>query len=133
MITRNHLNDVFGSDNVTQWADLNNNGSSADITSRITWAAGLAASMVESRITTLSYNWSEVSSHLEVIHAQVLKAGLLLYSNRAVSDEEQKSNPMRAHERAYESFFKDLSAGRIALTAVRTCRPYPAVVPSDVV
>lgn len=131
MITRSDLNNVFGSDNVSAWADLNNNGTNAEILARIEWAAGLALADVRSRIATLSYKWDEVSADAQVVHAQVLKAGLLLYGNRAVSDEENRPNPMRVHAREYENFFKDLSVGKVALTAERTCRPYPAVVPNE--
>lgn len=130
MTTRTDLDNLFGSVNIDKWADLNNNESSPEIAARVAWAVALAAAQVEAKFRISTYAYSEVASDLLVINAEAIKAGLLLYANRGVSDEEgAQENPMwRYYRREYDQFFKELYAGQLALEATRSCRPFPAVV-----
>lgn len=127
-VVRADLDAVFGFDNIELWADLNNNGNSGEIGARVAWAVALASSHVEARVSVLSYAWSEIETHALIEHAIVLKAGMLLYSPRAVSSEKDAPNPMRQHKKDYEELFSDLQQGRLALDAARSSRPFPAVI-----
>lgn len=128
-VERASLDAVFGRDNISLWADLNNNSNPTDIAARTSWAITLATAFVKAKCTPLSYTWDNISTHALIEHAIVLRAGLLLYANRAVADTgENGKNPMSVHETAFNKFFKELSAGQVALDEERTCRPYPAVI-----
>lgn len=128
MVVRADLDAVFGFDNIELWADLNNNEVSEEIDARVAWAITLASAHVQAKILLLTYQWSDVETHPLVEHAVVLKAGLLLYSPRSISNEKDAPNPMREYAKMYDQFWKDLQTNMIALADERASRPFPAVI-----
>lgn len=128
---RTDLDNVFGSRNVDLWADLNNDNSPTEIAARVTWALNLATEFVKAKFRSSAYDWDDVVDDAIVEHIVAVKAGLFLYANRAVSDEEEKANPMRRHEKMLDDWFKDLSANKVSLSASRKGRPWPAIIDDD--
>lgn len=126
-VVRSDLNNVFGANNVTAWADIDNDGNTSNIDARVTYAINLATEEVSSKLRLMTYTLSAALEHVLVEHAIIQRAGDLLYSPRAISDEDPAKDLMGFHRRQYESFFKELAAGRLDLGLTRNCRPYPKV------
>lgn len=128
-LVRADLDAVFGSDNITIWADLNNNQNAGEIAARVLWSFNLATAEVQGYLIGSTYKWSDVEEHIVVKHLIVLRAGILLYGPRAVSDEEDKANPMRGHEKRYNELLKRVFTGNFALTdKTKQCGTIPIVV-----
>lgn len=129
------LENVFGRDNISSWADLDNDANPTTIANRIAWAIELATAEVEALTTGTSYDWAEISSNVLINNAIATKAGLLLYANRAHSDEgadgSTPKNPMRTFEKRMDLFFKQLTTGALKLQSSREGRSFPAVVEDD--
>lgn len=135
-VDRTALDNVFGTDTVAKWADLQNMGDSGHIATRVAWAIALATKYVRSQMRSSNYNWVEVSTDELVEHAIALKAGMLLYGNRSVTEikDAKTGSPMAEFRRAYDDFFKGLSEGTLTLgdeTTDELCRPYPGVYRSE--
>jgi|688.fasta_scaffold87963_2 hypothetical protein len=127
--TRLDLDSVFGHDNVTKWADLDNNGDLEVIGSRVAWSLDLATSNVRGTLESSTYKWSDIEQNPTIKHLIAIEAGILLYSPRAVSDEDAKENPMREHQRRYDKIIKAIHSGthRLPNTSAQ-CATFPVVV-----
>jgi hypothetical protein len=127
MAVRADLNNIFGALNITKWADMSNNRNEAEISARVTYAINLAVEDVKARLRLLPYD-IDVAIELPLVqHHVVLRAGDILYSPRAVNDEDPEKDLMKVHRKNFIDFFKQLSAGQLDLGITRTCRPYPKV------
>ena len=135
-VDRTSLDNVFGPDNIDKWADLQNAGNSGYIATRVTWAITLASKYVQSQLRTTAYNWVDVREDPLVEHAVALKAGILLYGNRAVNEaaDPKQGSPMGEFRRAYDDFFKGLADESIVLgddLQDPECRNYPGILKSE--
>lgn len=131
-VTRTALELVFGAENVAKWADLDNNNVAEDIDARCGWALNLAESIVSGLLSGSTYKWDDIQSLPVVSHLITLQAGMLLYAPRAVSDEENKTNPIRGHKEQFDMLIKRVYSGNFAFVgAVKQCSSVPVVVQHD--
>lgn len=131
-IVRTDLDAVFGSTNITMWSDLNNTGNSGEISARVTWSINLSTSIVRGFLEGSTYKWADIAEHEVVKHLIVLKAGMLLYGPRSVSDEEGKVNPMRSHEKTFDMLVKRVYAGNFSMVGnEKQCSGLPIVVTDE--
>lgn len=110
-IVASDLYAVFGEANVTSWSDLDNDNNTSKISARQSWAITLATSDLQSQLESSNYTWSEIRTHAVIKHLVALKAGLLLYGPRGISDEEGKENPMRGHQKMFDNIIKKIHGG----------------------
>lgn len=126
-VTRADMNNVFGTYNITRWADVSNNSDEVEIEARVDYALALALEEVKAKLRLLTYVVDDALELPLVKHAICQRAGDLLYSPRAVSDEDPEKDLMSFHRKQYETFFKNIAAGRLDLGIPRRCRPFPKV------
>jgi hypothetical protein len=99
------LDNAYGADNVTAWADLNDNGDATEIAARKAWARGVAYRWINSKLRGASLtapatagNFSEYALLADV---EAERAGAILYQSRGVNDRQQASGDtdgvMQAH------------------------------------
>jgi hypothetical protein len=96
---------AYGADNVTAWADLNDNADATEIAARKAWARGVAYRWINSKLRGASLtapatagNFSEYALLADV---EAERAGAILYQSRGVNDRQQASGDtdgvMQAH------------------------------------
>jgi len=110
--TRSDIETVFGTDNVSQWGDLNNTGVGATILARITWAIGHIGDDFDSiaaiRHLRIPIQDQDGSTPTFVRDLAAMAAGVLLYEGRGVEDVDREGNfihrlaPIR--DRVYRTF-----------------------------
>jgi hypothetical protein len=99
------LDNAYGADNVTAWADLNDNADATEIAARKAWARGVAYRWINSKLRGASLtapatvdNFSEYALLADV---EAERAGAILYQSRGVNDRQQASGDtdgvMQAH------------------------------------
>lgn len=84
--TRSDVEGVFGTGNVTKWADVEEDGDAATIAARITTGIGVATNDVDVRLRGGPYTipFSEVDLLVRDITARLV--GVWLYENRGIED-----------------------------------------------
>jgi hypothetical protein len=89
------LDNAYGADSVTAWADLNSNGDADEIAARKAWARGVAYRWINSKLRGASLtapatagNFSEYALLADV---EAERAGAILYQSRGVNDRQQAS------------------------------------------
>jgi hypothetical protein len=99
------LDNAYGRDNVTDWADLNSNENAGEITARKAWARGVAYRWINSKLRgadlaapATSLNFTEFDLLADI---EAERAGAILYQSRGVTDRQQASGDtdgvMQAH------------------------------------
>jgi hypothetical protein len=99
------IDNAYGADSVTVWADLNSNGDATEIAARKAWARGVAYRWINSKLRGASLtapatagNFSEYALLADV---EAERAGAILYQSRGVNDRQQASGDtdgvMQAH------------------------------------
>jgi len=82
--------DIFGPDNVSKWADLNNNKVATEISARITWAILEAKEQIDARLYGCKYSvpFILVESVYDpiIVTLSARLTGVLLYDNRRLID-----------------------------------------------
>lgn len=83
---RSDVEGIFGTDNVTKWADVDEDENAATITARITTAIGVATNDVDVRLRGGPYTipFSEVDLLVRDVTARL--AGVWLYESRGIED-----------------------------------------------
>ena len=131
---RSDLDNIFGSENVRIWADLNNSGDSEEVDDRVDWAIAAASSKIDNRLAGGPYEvpFSETFP-TEVVEMTARLAGVLLYEGRGVTDTNPVTgapvNQVAVHKRLVDEFIQDIKAGRMRLVgATRLASFAPFVV-----
>lgn len=129
---RDDVEVIYGSANVTTWADINNNGVSGDVTRRISWALCLATSWLDDRLRGGPYvvPFEEPYAN-SLIDACARLAGVLLYESRGIVDSTAEGEPVHQlahHRKMVEKFVASVHAGRIKPGAQPSARTYPAAI-----
>lgn len=123
---RADVEDVFGSENVVKWADLNNKGEADEVAARIAWAIRWASNEVDSRLRRFIYvlplaNEGSVVP-VEVVDVTATLAGVWLYENRGVQDFDPETGVMvhrlEWNRKRAERTLQEILAGTRMLDAV---------------
>lgn len=125
---RTDIDNVFGTDNVTTWADLNNSGDAGEVAARVAWALDLSYSRLNARlrggpyVVPLSEPVDEV-----VVNMQATMAGLLLHDSRGYDDSGKRRDPLGVHRKVLEADIRMVRAGHLRLDAEGEASAVPAV------
>jgi phage gp36-like protein len=122
--TRTDVENIFGRENVRQWADLENEQDEDDVEERITWALNLSEARVDSRLRESVYvvPFDEEAMPLEVVDVVARQAGVYLHDGRNIKDQAEDGTPtdaMKPHRKMIADFFTDVLSGRISLSATK--------------
>lgn len=103
-IAQSNIEDVFGSVNVSKWADLDNDADAAKIAARIAKAIAWAENEIDDRLRGGPYilpivkgTSPSMTVPLAIIDTAANLAGVWLYENRGVQDFDQETG--MAHHR----------------------------------
>lgn len=128
---RSDLNLLFGSDNISKWADLNNNEDAGEIQSRVCWALAESAVYFDDELSGGPY----VVPFSEPFPAQIVSmsaryAGVLLYDSRGIPDagEGNTRNVLAYHRDLVSKFLSRVLAHKTKLTGQVATVSYPASV-----
>lgn len=117
-VDRSWLNQVFGKSNIDQWADLDNTQNDGIISSRIAWAIATTEAEIRSMLERGPYAWADISTHPVVKQMVGIKAGLLLYTPRAVALEKDQANPLRGYEKLIKEMIQRVHSGNLKFGGV---------------
>lgn len=95
-LDRKTLEMTFGRDNISKWADLDNNGDEADMELRIAYALAWA----ESHFLSMLEGIETPPSCPAVDDVKVKFAGIWLYESRGITEQDATTSPI-AHHRKY--------------------------------
>lgn len=112
------LNNMFGRDNVFQWADLDNSEDQYSVAKRLAWAIRSATRDAIARLSGGPVNPAKLTGVPEPLRIAVTRmAGVLLYESRGVFDsaDEMGVHRLRRHEELANKFFNKVAAGQIRL------------------
>lgn len=115
---RTNADNVFGSENITKWADLNGVAYPPHIESRVTWAIGQADARIDAVMRNTHYRVPVVDADgntpSEIEHLSATLAGVLLHDARSMAEDDSMA-PYRAE---VERTFALITAGRLDINAV---------------
>lgn len=119
-ITRTLLEARFGADNISQWADLNNNQDAVEITDRIDTAISFATQDAWDRLRGGVIVTIPITGVLpfSLTNAIAGLAGVWLYTNRGINDVDDKGqgvHRLARIEKQSEHFFQKVRAGSVRL------------------
>ena len=127
--TRTDIDNVYGSANVTQWADINNTGDPTEIDARVAWALAEADDRIDNRMREGPYAipFDPVPRTITNIAARL--AGYYLYESRGLIDPDNAAQNQVKPSRDYaERQLDDALSNRIRLDATRTAdTTYPTI------
>jgi phage gp36-like protein len=131
--SRGELEKQFGAENVAQWADLSNQGNSAEVASVIQYAMRAATDDAKSRI--LGAPCGPITTPPALLRFMVTRlAGVYLYTNRGVQDSSDEDGKHRfsAIEKSVNKWFQSVVAGQVPLGSVDAgITSVPVVVPNS--
>lgn len=117
--TREDVEFIFGTQNISTWADTNNGESAADIDERIYWAIDLAIATVDARLRPSKYDVPFVSIDQMIIDITARLAGVLLYDSRRITDTSLEVN-VDIHRTFVEEMFSQILGDTLILNVVAT-------------
>ncbi len=130
---RSDVEAQFGVDNVSKWADINNNESAGEITARITFAITEADDMIDSRLRNGPYVIPWAIAPQGIVSLSAMYAGVWLYSARGITDYDSDgkvADQLQFHRDMFDTKIRDILAGRYLPEAYPTSvKPYPEVLP----
>ncbi len=128
--TKSDIENVFGSDSVEKWADLNNKRQAAEIRARINWALNLATTRVNSRLRGGPYEVPfSIPYDLIIVDLAARMAGVLLYQGRTTLETEVDSTTLIDRNRqAIDRDIRNILAGRLRLDLTQTSATFPQVI-----
>lgn len=117
--SRGEIENMFGLTNVTQWADLENQGVTADIADRIQWAVEEATEEARMRLRGSSVDLEALQCAPRPLRLATTRvAGLLLYESRGIKDVDEEGHGMHRlswHSKRADKFFQQVRAGTLLL------------------
>jgi phage gp36-like protein len=134
--TRANVESIFGANNVSQWANRDNDGDGGKITAAIADALARAETRIDDRLREGPYAIPFTVTPEQVTEITAMLAGVLLYEWRRIVDlagEEQGTpNPTAHHKKHVEEVIRDIHGGRVRFSAVdKTFTDYPKAVVDD--
>lgn len=126
-VTRDNLNARFGADNVTKWADLDDDGDTEKIALTISEAIADVSSYVDSRLRGGPYRvpFDEGTVPREIVDIVTALVGERLYDPRQTTDAE-KPTVSRETRRA-EQMLTSILSGTLKLDSTRRNSRVPGV------
>lgn len=121
-----NINAAFGTENVTQWSDLDSNENSSEKTARIAAAIAYASDAIDDVIRTANYTIplanAAGTTPTTIINLAAILAGLWMYEARGTQDMNARTGePVHrlAFRREYaERTLEHLRTGKIKLDAL---------------
>jgi hypothetical protein len=128
--SRQDLDNIFGRDSVTKWADINNKNDPDEINTRIAWARGLAFAYVNSRLRDGPYAVPFTAPYDPVIvDLEARQSGILLYDGRRHVDSEGNDDAdSDMHRSKVEAMINQLITGIVRLDIETVSEDYPQVI-----
>jgi len=137
--TRDDIEDVFGVENVKQWADLDADADATKISNRIDRAREWATSEINDKLRGGRYTIPIQNTNAEIpvtitnICAQM--AGVWLYESRGIADYNPETggavHRLKWNKDQVLLVIAEIQASKRRLDAVSTCITYPKIVEKD--
>jgi len=133
--TREDIEMIFGAENVSKWADLDNDQNALKIEARVSWALCLAKERLDDKLRGSLYTIPFADpAPRTIIDVNARMAGVLLYESRGIIDMDANGNPVHQlapHSKLADATIRDIIAGRIVLAVDSVSRTYPTVVEQE--
>lgn len=114
---RSNVEDVFGVTNVTDWADIDNDGVAQTITDRIARALVVAEARVDALLYMGPYTIPFATAPTEIVDVTAKLAGVWLYEHRGMADFDPKTgesaNKLAYIKRLAEETLKGVVEGSV--------------------
>jgi hypothetical protein len=112
--TRGGTENIYGRDDVTAWADANNNGDAGEIAARNDWAHAKAYRWINRRLRKAGMTAPATAENFQefdtLADAEDEMAGVYLYESRGLTDQgvqADRDGVMRDHRKAAEDMLAD--------------------------
>lgn len=126
------INLVFGSVNVSKWADANNNANAGEIATRIAWAAQRATDHINDKLRRTYYTIPFDPPPQSIIDLAATFAGCILYQMpRGLVDGEDAQAAMQSVRDEAENTLMRIVSGQMKLDVDNIASMYPGVVNAD--
>ena len=122
---------IFGTENVTKWADLDNTGDPATITTRVNAALDRVTADIEDRLRFGPYAVPFATVPSTIKYLCELGAGLWLYDSRGATDFDENGNARDAYQARRKEYFAaiaDILTRRRRFDLEETSVSYPQIV-----
>jgi phage gp36-like protein len=131
-ITQSNLEDIFGTDNIAVWSNLDNDTTDAD-TARIVRAIVFAEDYVEARLRNTSVAVPLASVTPTLTHILATIAAYWLYSPRGMRDSDTIANRMKTMRDDAEALLESIAEGALSVDEVTApaVPNSPDIVPHD--
>ena len=124
--TRSDVEAIFGTSDVAEWADLNNNDDAGEITSRINWAIDVAAEEFDDFFRTAGYRVpiqdADGNTPTTVKYHNAMLVGVLLYEWQGVQNFDpqtgQPHHKLAWHRQHVYEFLREVVQGTRKIDAV---------------
>lgn len=140
---RKDLENIYGANNITKWADIDNDGVSTKIDARINWALVLSYDYLNNKLSGGPYTIPLTGRYPTIINAQAQLASVQLYESRGLTNYTEDDKPIHQLQqgkdwanniigqiragilRLHTALPQDIS-GTIVPQSIRStrCRPY---------
>jgi len=119
--TRSDIEDLFGSVNVVQWADMDNGQDADTITARIARAIAVCSARIDDRLRGGPYTLPILGDPATLVNLCASLAGVWLYESRGVQDYSPEGgfpvHRLRWFSEQAEKTLRDLRSGVLRLDA----------------
>jgi hypothetical protein len=128
------LKTLFGTNNINQWADVDNDQDAETIAARLDWACSAATSLVNDTLRDGPYAvpFDLTAVPTTIIDATTRIAAAFLYDSRGIQDSDPNTgegrNLLAPHKKAAEYILQQILAGKLTLNVATTTTNIPKVV-----
>jgi phage gp36-like protein len=115
---RSDVDLIYGVDNINRWADPENDGNTALITSRLDWANFQAETYLNGRLLTSRYviPFTKPASQMIVLIAGSL-AGMFLYDTRRIVSSDNTTDEIAQQRKNSEMWIRQILSGQLKILA----------------
>lgn len=114
--TRTDVENVYGVDNLLDWADVNGTGDAAEIAARIVWSMDRATRRIDARLQRRNFEIPFVSPYPGiVVDTAADLAGYYLYFARMLDAEDRSKNNLSHMLKGAEQTLDEIVKGEIIL------------------
>lgn len=115
---RSDLENIYGTKNITRWADIENTGNVQTIDAKINWALELSYDFVNNKLFGGPYNTPLQGRYPMIVTAQAHLAAVYIYEARGVTNTDEQGNPVHQLEQSKkwaENILLQIRGGTIRL------------------
>ena len=113
---REDVENVYGEENVRDWADINANGDPAQIAARITWARERAYTRINSRLRSTRYKVPfESPFPQDITECEADLAGFYLFQARRLDGDDQTVKNLSHMKKAAYETLDQITSGILTL------------------